>query len=129
MTPGQALAALGIAGPELRGCATQAELTERLEGWQRGPLRQAYRALAKQHHPDRNPPEDAEACTARMAQVSTAYNYLAKLTAVLRRPQPQPVRVVIRQGTSWAASGDATSNSTTSAWGTGTWHATWTRTR
>ncbi len=57
-----------------------------LAEWKAGPLRNAYRAKAKELHPDRNPSPTA---TAEFQELEEVHRALQGLQP--RRPAPQPV--------------------------------------
>ena len=59
-------------------------------------IRAAYRCLAQEYHPDRNP-GDAEAAT-RMAQINHAYSVLIDPTRRARYDQSLAVRATERRG-------------------------------
>lgn len=71
----QAITLLAVELPKLRAATAQ----EDLKAWKEGPLREAWRAAAKAHHPDRAKPADREAATKRFAELSAAHDKLQAL--------------------------------------------------
>jgi hypothetical protein len=109
MTGDEALAVLGCPPPpSLQGCRSRQEAEDRLQAWKDGPVRTAYKARAKECHPDRGGDEDA------MKRLNAAKALCDDLHVQARRPpQPQPVVVVVRTG--WHSTG-ATTSATGAGW-------------
>ena len=92
MTTPQALALLHLQPPSFAGCSTLADHQAVLNQWRKGPLRNAYRAQARVHHPDRGTSAQQDQRTARMAQVNSAHKHLDELRVYARQPVVPSVR-------------------------------------
>lgn len=103
----EALAEMGLALPP--ASSAREETVARLEAWKRDELEPRWRALAREHHPDRGGDPD------RMARVNDAHDVLAVLQVRERPPEPPPVVVHVQ----WVGSGvfGAATNTTATGWG------------
>jgi hypothetical protein len=112
---------LGIMPPSLDGIKSVEEAEQRCVDFKAGPLNKRWREIAREHHPDKGPPEEVDARTARMAEFNEAYETVRDDLHVVVTPKPQPVPM--RQGftvTIVRGGGSPWSSPTTSS-ATGDW--------
>lgn len=86
MDPREACRLLDVTPPKMAGLP-RGDQERLLQEWKDGPLKVAWKAASKEHHPDLN--GGTKEATAKFAQLSAAYTTLKDLLE-LTPPEPEP---------------------------------------
>ena len=100
MTLEEAFNVIGLTPPPLADARSYDEASKRLSEWKGGPLRDRFRALLREWHPDRGAQADADERNARTAEIIAAHDAIRLKFEVKRRRHPlrQGRVVVVRMG-------------------------------